>query len=128
MKINTSSPKLDSSIRDAQHGCSARLLTSEQIRHTVTKIEKHLKSLLPKKDWKGLSFSVDVNAQSFPSAYNAIPRSTHFDCVRGSTGWFVTEITRAITKGPTQIITPLNLASKSAEIQSFLNKSATWSK
>jgi len=49
---------------------------------------------ITKKAMNGISVIIDVNAQSFPSAYKYIPQSTIFEAVYKNGSWRVTDIYR----------------------------------
>lgn len=99
MKINvTATEKLSAAIKTAQGRASARTIDAEEIKSEVKRIEIALSRILNKKDWVGAVFNIDINAQSFPGAYNGTPESTHFTLERFASGWFVTDVSRKYTK------------------------------
>ena len=129
MKINTTNTeKVNQAIAAAEGRATARTICMDDVQTAIKSIEKRLSLLLFKKDWKGLKFGVDSNAQSFPSSYKYTPYaySTQIVLERGATGWFVTEIYRAPCGGPTQEITPVNIFTKTKEMASFLSQSKNW--
>lgn len=128
MKINvTHLEALTAAIETAEGKATARTVSPEDIAHEITGIENRLAGLLPKKDWQGLRFSLDVNAQTFPASYRYTPESTHVLIERGSNGWFVTEICRERTSGPTQRVMPVNMAEYADKIAAHVSKGPNWS-
>ena len=129
MKINISNTKkLSAAILQAEGvRVTARTITPETINRTIKKIEKKLSGILAKKDWSGLKFDCDPNAQSFAASYNGAPESTQFRIQRGANAWFVTEIYRGYTYGPTKEIAAVNIKEKAAAIESFVSASKFWS-
>jgi hypothetical protein len=128
MKINiANTEKLTSAINNSvEERARVRTLEVDELRSEVEDIEKKLSTLLPKKEWKGLRFEIDVNAQQFPSSYNGSPESTQAIIERGASAWFVTLIWRTYCKGPTQRVIPANLRDKAEEIAEFVSKPANW--
>ena len=59
-----------------QSAAKVRTIKGIDVINTITEIENRLYSILHKKDWDGLSFTIDENAQSFPAAYKYMPEST----------------------------------------------------
>lgn len=100
MKINIkNTEKLAEAIASAEVRCSARTISAKDIQNAAAHIEKKLANILAKKDWPGIKFNIDLNAQTFPGAYKGIPESTKFTLERFSSGWFVTEVYRGRTAG-----------------------------
>jgi hypothetical protein len=119
IKINVKNQdKLSSLIESVEKKCSIRLISVEGIRYAVEDIEKRLENLLYKKDWKGLRFWCDNNAQTFPMAYKGTPESTQFIVERGVKDWFVSQIQRS--KCCTKSCIPLNIELKKENIALFL--------
>ena len=127
MKINTTNiEKVNSAIAAIEGRATARTITADDVEEAIETIEKKLSILLLKKDWKGLRFAVDTNAQNFASSYKYTPYSTHFVLERGATAWFVTEIYRAPCGRPTHKIVPVNILAKNEEMVSFISQSKNW--
>jgi hypothetical protein len=121
MKINvTRTEKLTAAINDAQARASVRTIVAADVEWAIGGIEQRLKGLMYKKDWAGLVFDCDMNAQEFPGAYKGTPESTHFTLERGATGWFVTAIYRGECRRPTQRITCRNIAAYAEKIAEFV--------
>lgn len=100
MKINvTNTEKLSAAIKEAEYRVSARTITADEIQKEVKLIESKLSLILAKKDWVGVVLHIDLNAQSFPSAYRGAPESTQFRLERFSSGWFVTGLGRHRCQG-----------------------------
>ena len=98
MKINIkNTEKLAEAIASAEVRCSARTISAKDIQKEAAHIETKLSKILAKKDWPGIKFTIDLNAQSFPGKYRGIPESTKFTLERFSSGWFVTAIYRGRT-------------------------------
>lgn len=98
-KINVNdSEKLAAALEVVQKGVRARTIDYSDIMDAVEEVEARLESLLPKKCWKGIRVSCDMNAQNFPSAYSQKswdnPKSTTFTLERGSAHWFVVDLRR----------------------------------
>ena len=85
---------MQAAIDAAQERCKARTIYASDIIKSAEKIERRLSGLLHKKDWVGLRFSCDPNAQTFPNAYKGTPESTVFIIERRASGWFVSQIRR----------------------------------
>lgn len=127
MRMNIkNTEKISSAIIEVERRATIRRITISDIEDALKEIEKRLSCLLRKKDWVGLAFHCDINAQSFPAAYKYIPDSTQFKIERGATGWFITGLYRASCGGPSQRITPLNISEKSEQIANFVSKSKNW--
>lgn len=99
MKINTTNIEaIAYALNPIQAKSRVRTISHLDVANAVLRIEKFLANYnIPKKDWKGLVFNVDCNAQSFPNAYKGIPESTQFVVERGSKDWFITSMSRART-------------------------------
>jgi hypothetical protein len=127
MKINaTDAEKMNEAIAAAEGRATARTVYAEDVEIAIKSIEKKLSILLLKKDWKGLRFAVDTNAQNFASSYKYTPYSTHFVLEKGATAWFVTEIYRAPCGRPTREIIPMNILTKTEELAQFVSQSKNW--
>jgi len=123
MKINTNNAtKIGAEIDRAEGRATKRTITHEMIIDETKSIEKRLSTLLPKKDWKGLSFDCDPHAQSFPSAYKYTPESTSVTLERGASGWFVTSISRTVCSSPSNMIKPQNLTERQEQIMAFISQ------
>jgi len=100
MKINIKNEtKLKAAIDKVESRARARCISVAKIQSSISSIEKTLGGMLHKKDWTGVIFHVDPNAQSFPSSYNGIPESTQVIVERFPSGWFITEIHRSTCRG-----------------------------
>lgn len=98
MKINIkNTEKLAEAIASAEVRCSARTISAKDIQNAAAHIEKKLANILAKKDWPGIKYTIDLNAQVF-RGYRGIPESTKFTLERFSSGWFVTDIYRGRTE------------------------------
>jgi hypothetical protein len=127
MKINTKNiEKVNSEIAAAEGRATARTVCADDVETAIEKIEKRLCLLLLKKDWKGLKFAVDSNAQNFASSYKYKAYSTQVVLERGATGWFITKIDRAPCVTPANEIVPVNISSKKEELVSFVSQSKNW--
>jgi len=105
---------------------SARTISADDIEEMVERIEKRLSTMLHKKDWQGLEFNCDPNAQSFPGAYKGMPESTQFTLERGQSDWFVIDIGRYITRGPSNLVVPLKMDRKALRLVEFAASAKAW--
>ncbi len=87
--------KLNDAIKEAEGKATARRLIVPEILRRVEDLQAKLDTLMKKKDQIGISASIDVNAQTFPSAYKYTPESTCFSVEKTSSGWFMNGIRRA---------------------------------
>jgi hypothetical protein len=127
MKINiTNIEKVNSAIEEAEGKATSRTISVTDINELVVDIEKRLSNILNKKDWSGLTFYCDNNAQSFPAAYKFSPESTHVILERGASSWFITVICRGYCKSPSQRIVPQNIDTKQESIVEFIKQAKNW--
>lgn len=99
MKINVKDiEKLNKVFDQANCRCTARTANSLTVGAYVTHLEKSLTQKgMPKKLWKGMKFSIQPGAERLPNAYYTKgfnPEATQFTLERGSSDWFVTEVSR----------------------------------
>jgi hypothetical protein len=87
--------KIQEKIDFMQSKVKVRTINGVAVIDTIDEIEKRLSSILHKKDWDGLSFTVDENAQSFPAAYKYMPESTIYKIERRKSGWFLVWVMRS---------------------------------
>ena len=87
--------KIQEKIDFMQSAAKVRTINGIDVIDTIDEIEKRLSSILHKKDWDGLSFTVDENAQSFPAAYKYMPESTIYKIERRKSGWFLVWVMRS---------------------------------
>jgi hypothetical protein len=87
--------KIQEKIDFMQSKVKVRTINGIDVIDTITEIENRLFSLLHKKDWDGLSFTIDENAQSFPAAYRYMPESTIYKIERRKSGWFLVWVMRS---------------------------------
>ena len=87
--------KIQEKIDFMQLKVKVRTINGVAVIDTIDEIEKRLSSILHKKDWDGLSFTVDENAQTFPSAYKYMPESTIYKIERRKSGWFLVWVMRS---------------------------------
>ena len=112
--------KLDAAIKAAEgKHVTVRRICAGDVQRMVREIEETLHTRLYKKDWAGLRFSCDDNAQSFPGAYKGRPESTHFELERTASGWFVTRIMRNDCRSPKNRIICHNMKDKAEALVSF---------
>ncbi|HIM21306.1 hypothetical protein [Pseudoalteromonas 'SMAR'] len=111
MKISvTNTKKLEAAIQDAEGSKStARTISARDVAVALEEIEKKLRTLMPKKNWLGAQFDVDVHGRDFPNSYTGKPYSTQFRIERFPNGWFITALGRSATKRYNQRIEPVNL-------------------
>lgn len=65
---------LNTVLEEVQKNARVRLVTAEDLIDSVETVRKYLD--IPRKYMMGVSYSVDVHAQAFPSAYSGTPEST----------------------------------------------------
>lgn len=65
---------LNTELSEVQKNARVRLVTAEDLMDSVETVRKHLD--IPHKYLADVRFSVDIHAQSFPSAYSGTPEST----------------------------------------------------
>jgi hypothetical protein len=87
--------KIQEKIDFMQLKAKVRTIKGIDVINTITEIENRLYSILHKKDWDGLSFTIDENAQSFPAAYKYMPESTIYRLERRKSGWFLVWVMRS---------------------------------
>ena len=80
---------------DFMQSAKVRTINGIDVIDTITEIENRLSLILHKKNWDGLSFTVDENAQSFPAAYKYMPESTIYKIERRKLGWFLVWVMRS---------------------------------
>ena len=116
MKINIKNEDKISKAINAAEGSrvSVRQADYASVCESVSRIERRLAGLLAKKDWTGLVFVCDPNAQTFPNTYKGIPESTQYDLTRFASGWFLTDICR--DRCGRELISPINIEMKAKEI------------
>lgn len=109
-------------LTETQRRCSARTVTADQVVAKLIDIEDDLK--ISKKAMDGVTVTMDLNAQSFPSAYKGIPESTIVRARYKSGSWRVTDVYRGNTFRPTVAIRlVLTDAAKQALIDRFTTQS-----
>ena len=86
---------IEMAILEAEGRATARTLTYDDIVDGIARVEKEL--AIPKKYLLGISFTEDVNAQTFPASYKHAPFSTWFTAEYMRTGWFLTGVERRRT-------------------------------
>lgn len=119
MKINVKNEaQLNAAIVAAENGARERLANAYQIQLACEDLERRLARILPKKAWQGLRFIVNVNAQSFPSAYRYTPKSTIVLVERGAKDWFVLDVRR--DRCAAHKINAINLQARKSEIAEFV--------
>lgn len=91
--IITNSNKLSEAIKAAEVRTRTRRITPEDITEGCHMAEKRMG--IPRIHMDGVSISVDMNAQKFPSCYKGIPESTHFNAINRKGKWYVTEVYRS---------------------------------
>ena len=110
--------KINKALVFAEEKCSVRTVLTSEVFSAVDEIEKQLSQVLYKKDWVGLKFQIDPNAQTFPGAYKGTPESTIIAIEYKKTSWFVTDIFRG--RCTNRSCTTLGLQDKQEQLVSFL--------
>lgn len=111
MKINAkNTAALEKALAAVQHKSKVRTITAAQIAEEVERIEAKLVEVLPKRAWLGVLVRVDLNAQTFTSAYlrKGRPESTVFMLERFPSGWFVVSLRRDTTMSLRHILNVFN--------------------
>lgn len=93
-EFNAQLVKLSTAIKETEERASVRRLDATEVIVTLTDIDAHLGRFSTKTDAVGTVAVVNLSAQSFPSAYHYVPMSTHFEAVKTSGGWKITNIYR----------------------------------
>ena len=111
---------IDAVLNDIQRRCKVRIITSEDIIKQLIKYETSIN--ISKKALNGTKVTMDINAQSFPSAYKFIPESTKFSAEYINGSWRITDIYRGVcTK--TKILATLSDSAKIAVINNYERQS-----
>lgn len=84
---------LSAAIRKAEGRATARRLTARDVVDALESITETLN--IPAKHMRGIKATVCPAAQDFPRAYKYTPDATTFCAEYKSTGWVVTDISRA---------------------------------
>lgn len=103
---------------------TARIITAHDVVQAIHGLEDQLRGRLMKKDWKGLKFKIDLNAQKFPNAYKGIPESTVVWVERTAASWKIIRVCRFRTD--TLAVRPINLREKAAELALFAAEATNW--
>ena len=126
MKINLQNDeKLNKAIDAVESRARARCISAHHIQSSVKQIETTLRHMLHKKDWSGVRFEIDPNAQSFPSSYKGTPESTQVIVERFPSGWFVIGLGRDICKG-TEVHPCYDWTQKAASFTEFASNARSW--
>ena len=97
MKINVNNiEKLTEVINTVEERAKVRTVLPSNVAYYIeNQLEQSLSDKgLPKKDWKGLKFTFNPNADRFPRAYRYEPEATLVNIERFASGWFVTKVWR----------------------------------
>lgn len=125
MKINLSSlQKVQTAIEAAQNSSRTRKTSAESVLKMVERVESNLADMLLKKDWTGLVFVIDTEAQDFPSSYAGIPESTKVTIEFFKSGAFITDVSRS--RCSSRVIEARNISEKSPELSSFAQTRKLW--
>ena len=116
--------KLKEAIKEAEGKATARVITVPEILRSIDDLQIKLDTLMKRKDQVGTTAWIDINAQSFPSAYKYTPESTCFSAKKTSSGWFMIGIKRATCTNK-EIILGLSDEQKSA-IADYVADSKNW--
>ena len=110
--------KIQEKIDFMQSAAKVRTIKGVAVIDTITEIEDRLFSILHKKDWDGLSFTIDENAQSFPSAYKYMPESTIYKLERRKSGWFLVWVMRSHSRP--KKVSVCGMETKSKNLSDFI--------
>lgn len=84
--------RLTDAINEANGKCQVRTITETAIYEALIQYERKLN--IPKKYMDMIAVSVDINAESYPSAYKYTPTSTKFTAMNIKGKWHITSIFR----------------------------------
>ena len=120
IKITETNKAKIQAIIDAVQGprVKARTIAADDVFHAVRLIQGKLLDILNTKDWHGLSFYVDPNAQKFPSSYKGTPESTAFSVIRLTASWQLKWVERRPTGR--KVFTVYGMACKAVELADFV--------
>lgn len=90
--------KLEAIIAKAEGKARERTLTVDELFKALDEIDSYCAQLGTVKDLIGTKVEVNINAQTFPSAYKYTPMSTWFTVERKSSGWDLISVTRDICR------------------------------
>lgn len=90
------SAKLQAAIDVAQGKAKVRTIDAGDIILECERVGNRLD--IPKSHMDGISFSADINAQNFPSAYKYIPASTIFNAQYHGGKWYLVGVSRETTR------------------------------
>ena len=88
--------KLETALEEGQSQARERRVSIEDIFRACEEIEKKIGRFLSKKNMEGVTVTVDVNAQSFPSAYRYTPMATILEIRKKPTGWALVDVYRGV--------------------------------
>lgn len=104
MKIKISNTEaIQAMLDDVQAKARVRTITPTIIADTCERVADELR--IPKSAMKGVTFTADYHARTFPNAYKGSPESTHFTAEFNGKEWIVTSIFRNWVRRPTLAIT-----------------------
>jgi len=94
MKISVNDKvKVKNALDLTQKRCSVRMISLDDIPDIIEETERHMSTIMYKKDWKGVSVTYRFGS-SFAGSYNGIPMSTSIELLRGATCWFIISLCR----------------------------------
>lgn len=112
------SAALGAVLDEVQKRAKVRTISAGDIVSALYVIEKLLN--ISKKSMDGVSVTVDLNAQKFPSAYKYTPESTIFTAEYKRGQWRITDICRDTTKAPSNKAVVVHTdASRAAILERF---------
>ena len=105
-------------LNEVQKLCRVRLITYNEMYDFLEKLRK----LYPisNKNLNGCVFEIDLNAQTFPSAYKYTPESTQFEVIYKNGYFKLIAVYRYQTKGPkSKVEAKLTSEAEAAILKSF---------
>lgn len=90
---------LQAEIDTVQKRVRTRTITVTDIIKKCDEVSRRLD--ISRKALEGVAFYADINAQSFPGAYNGIPESTHFQAAFMGGKWRLIKVYRYPVSAPT---------------------------
>ena len=110
--------RIEKILNEVQKLCRVRLITYNEMYDFLEKLRK----LYPisNKNLNGCVFEIDLNAQTFPSAYKYTPESTQFEVIYKNGYFKLIAVYRYQTKGPkSKVEAKLTSEAEAAILKSF---------
>ena len=85
--------RIEKILYELQKRCTARIISAQEIIDACERLDKFIYAR-SKKDLKGITALIDLNAQSFAKAYKYVPYSTQFEVEHMGSYWRLNWIKR----------------------------------